>query len=162
MAHAKPKAENITENTTTPVKRLYRLPKSGKIAGVCAGLAEYLEIDVTLLRVIFVVLTLASGGFGVLVYIILAIVMPVSDAEVGQHQTGRDIGENINNLAAEIRDSGGGDRLRNFFGAALILLGAWLLLVQFFPAWVSLNWNIVWPVILILIGLFIVARSRRE
>jgi phage shock protein C len=47
------------------------------IAGVCAGLAEYLDIDVTLARVGYVLLSILSAGFpGTLLYIILWIVMP--------------------------------------------------------------------------------------
>lgn len=47
-----------------------------KISGVCAGIAEYLEIDVTIVRLIFVLITLSSLGLGLLLYIILAIIMP--------------------------------------------------------------------------------------
>ena len=51
------------------------------IGGVCAGIAEYLGWDVTLLRVIYAVLSIFSAGFpGLLLYIILCIVMP--DAEI--------------------------------------------------------------------------------
>ena len=59
-------------------KTLYRLPKQGKIAGVCAGLADYFDMDVTLMRVLFVVAAFVTGGFGLLLYIILAIILPVS------------------------------------------------------------------------------------
>lgn len=48
-----------------------------KICGVCAGLAEYFGIDATLMRVIYAVLTVFSAAFpGVVLYIILAIIMP--------------------------------------------------------------------------------------
>lgn len=47
-----------------------------KIAGVCGGLAEYLEIDPTIIRLVFVLLTLSSFGLGIFLYIILVIVMP--------------------------------------------------------------------------------------
>lgn len=47
------------------------------IAGVCAGFAEYLGLDATLVRVAYVLLSLLSAGFpGALLYIILCIVMP--------------------------------------------------------------------------------------
>ena len=48
-----------------------------KLAGVCGGLARYFDIDATLVRVVFVLLALFSGG-GVLLYIILWLVMPES------------------------------------------------------------------------------------
>jgi phage shock protein PspC (stress-responsive transcriptional regulator) len=59
-------------------KKLYRSRTDRKVAGVCAGLAEYIGIDPTLMRVIFVLATLA-GGPGLLVYIVLAMVMPEQD-----------------------------------------------------------------------------------
>lgn len=56
-----------------------KLTKSNNkmIAGVCAGIAEYLCWDVTMVRVLYLLLSLFSVGFpGLLLYIILAIVMP--------------------------------------------------------------------------------------
>lgn len=47
------------------------------LAGVCSGIAEYIGIDVTIIRVAFALLSLVSAAFpGLLVYIILAIIMP--------------------------------------------------------------------------------------
>lgn len=47
------------------------------VAGVCAGIAEYVGWDITLVRVIYAVLSVFSAGFpGLLLYIILCIVMP--------------------------------------------------------------------------------------
>lgn len=58
-------------------KKLYKKTSEKKICGVCAGLAEYLNIDVTVVRVLFVLLSLFTTGFpGLLVYIIMALVMP--------------------------------------------------------------------------------------
>ncbi len=56
-------------------KRLLRDVDDKKIAGVCSGLSAYLNIDVTLIRVLFFV-GLWGGGFTFLLYIILWIVMP--------------------------------------------------------------------------------------
>jgi phage shock protein PspC (stress-responsive transcriptional regulator) len=51
------------------------------IAGVCAGLAEYLGWDITLVRILYVVISILSAAFpGILVYIILWIVMPKQTA----------------------------------------------------------------------------------
>ncbi|MBR4030219.1 MAG: PspC domain-containing protein [Clostridia bacterium] len=56
-------------------KRLYRSATDKKLCGVCAGVAEYFEIDPTIIRLAWVVFTLL-GGSGILAYIIAAIVMP--------------------------------------------------------------------------------------
>ena len=52
-------------------KRLYRNSSAGRIAGVCAGIAEYLDADVTLIRLVWVVLTIVPGCFvgGIVAYI---------------------------------------------------------------------------------------------
>jgi phage shock protein C len=59
-------------------KKLRRSRSNQMIAGVCAGLAEYLNIDVTIVRVAYVLLSVFSAGFpGLIVYIILMLVMPL-------------------------------------------------------------------------------------
>jgi phage shock protein C len=54
-------------------KKLLR--KDGKFLGVCAGLAEYLDVDVTIIRIAFV-FSFIFAGFGLIPYIILALIMP--------------------------------------------------------------------------------------
>lgn len=56
-------------------KKLYRSRTDKKICGVCGGLAQYFNMDVTIMRLIAVLLTLA-GCSGVLIYIICALVIP--------------------------------------------------------------------------------------
>jgi phage shock protein C len=56
-------------------KKLYKSTTDKKVWGVCAGLAEYFEVDVTLVRLLFVIFTL-MGGPGLIVYIVLAMVLP--------------------------------------------------------------------------------------
>ncbi|MBO5715488.1 MAG: PspC domain-containing protein [Clostridia bacterium] len=56
-------------------KKLYKSKVNKKICGVCGGLAEYLNMDPTIVRLIVVLLTLV-GGCGVLAYIIAALIMP--------------------------------------------------------------------------------------
>lgn len=46
------------------------------LAGVCAGIAEYFDWDITLLRIVYVLATIFTAFFGVIVYIILWILMP--------------------------------------------------------------------------------------
>ena len=61
-------------------KRLYRNSSSGRIAGVCAGIAEYLDADVTLVRLAWVVLSIVPGGLvgGLIAYIAAWAIMPDS------------------------------------------------------------------------------------
>ena len=58
-------------------KKLTRSADDRMLAGVAGGLAEYLDADPALIRILFVILTLLGGGFiGILVYIVLWIIMP--------------------------------------------------------------------------------------
>ena len=58
-------------------RKLRKTPNDKMVAGVCGGIAEYFGIDSTLVRVGYVILSVLSTGFpGLLVYIILAFVMP--------------------------------------------------------------------------------------
>ena len=61
------------------MKRLTRSTKNRKIAGVCGGLAEYFDLDPTIVRVVFVLLLLPGGFPGLLPYLALWIVMPAED-----------------------------------------------------------------------------------
>jgi phage shock protein PspC (stress-responsive transcriptional regulator) len=58
------------------MKKLYRSRTDRKIAGVCGGLAEYFNIDPTVVRIIFVVLLLPGWLPGFLPYVILWLVVP--------------------------------------------------------------------------------------
>jgi phage shock protein C len=59
-------------------RKLTRSAAQRSIAGVCGGLAEYFRVDVTMVRLVFLILAL-FGGNGILLYIILWLIMPEDD-----------------------------------------------------------------------------------
>ena len=59
-------------------RRLHRTRQGQMIAGVCAGLAEYAEIDVAWVRTLFVLATLITAGLWLLVYVAMAFILPVA------------------------------------------------------------------------------------
>jgi phage shock protein C len=62
-------------------RRLTRSRRHKMIAGVCGGIAEYLDVDVTVVRILYILVSILSAAFpGILAYIILMFVMPRSDA----------------------------------------------------------------------------------
>jgi phage shock protein C len=61
-------------------KKLYRSNTDKMIAGVCGGLGQYFGVDPTLIRLIFALLVVFGVGSGVLLYIVLAIVIPLEPA----------------------------------------------------------------------------------
>ncbi len=58
------------------MKRLYRDKSNEMIAGVCSGIAEYLDVDATIIRLIFVLFAFVGGG-GLWIYLVLWVIMPV-------------------------------------------------------------------------------------
>lgn len=57
-------------------RRLYLSNKDRKLGGFCGGLAQYLEIDPTVIRLLYILLTILSFGAGVLFYILALIIVP--------------------------------------------------------------------------------------
>jgi phage shock protein C len=66
-------------------RKLYRSQTDRKVAGVCGGLADYFNVDPTLIRVLFIVLAVC-GGAGLVLYLAMWIVVP--DASKASSQTG--------------------------------------------------------------------------
>jgi phage shock protein C len=82
-------------NEVNGTKRLVRARKGRLLAGVCAGIAEYIGIDVTVVRLVFVALGVVTFGVGALIYLAAWIVIPVE----GEDQS---IAENM------LKKTGGG------------------------------------------------------
>ncbi len=57
-------------------KKLYRSREQKMMAGVCGGIAEYFEMDVSVIRILWAIITIASVGFGILIYILMIIIFP--------------------------------------------------------------------------------------
>ncbi len=142
----------------TNTKTFRRLPTQGKIFGVCAGIADYFDMDVTLLRVIFVILTILSGGGLLILYLALALIMPVAETQTKSKTAASDVETDDSSVETDyIRKR---SNVRNYVGLGLVLFGVWLLLGQFFPTFFILRWEFIWPVVLILTGLLIATKRR--
>ncbi len=57
-------------------KRLYRSKKDRKLCGVCGGIAEYFNVDPTMVRLLWLLLTLISFGKAIIIYLICCFVIP--------------------------------------------------------------------------------------
>ena len=67
-------------------KKVYRSKNDKKICGVCGGLAKYLNMDSTVLRVLTILLMMAAGG-GLIAYIICALIMPEEPDNIVEEAT---------------------------------------------------------------------------
>ena len=68
-----------TGSAGTASKRLYQIREGAMLSGVCTGLAAYLNIDVTIVRIVFVVLTVLTTGIWIFVYLIMMLVIPFAN-----------------------------------------------------------------------------------
>jgi len=150
-------------------KRLYRDEHRKMIAGVCAGLADYFGIDVTVVRVLFLATLILKGG-GLMIYIILWIVLPVKnyifnnptvDYKIPPTPFGNPApftsGDPFINKLPNHKSSG-----TIIAGAILIMLGGFFLLDQFdfIPDW---DFSLLWPLILIAVGLvFMLTHGKKQ
>lgn len=71
-------------------KKLYRNEHDKAVAGVASGLADYMQIDVTIVRLLFVLTTIFLAGSGILAYIVLWIVAPVNNDPALKYQKFKD------------------------------------------------------------------------
>ncbi|MHA1414514.1 MAG: PspC domain-containing protein, partial [Promethearchaeota archaeon] len=63
------------------LNKIFRIKENRMLAGVCAGIAEYFKIDPSIVRILWILGTLASVGLGILIYIILIFVFPVKHSK---------------------------------------------------------------------------------
>ena len=144
-------------------KKLYRDESRKVIAGVCAGLADYFSIDITIVRLLFV-LTLIYHGGGTLAYIVLWIVMPRRLTILNEPVVDYTVhNENGPFQSFKTRKPFKNNKdVAQIGGAVLIVLGVFFLLDQLdiIPYW--FDFERFWPVTLVLIGLGLIFKSKTK
>ncbi len=142
--------------------RLHRSSSDRMIAGVSGGLAEYFDIDVTLVRLGWVVLCFVTFGMALLGYIVLAILMPkdgASDVEAGY--TSADETDPPSEQTSPRRPIAPSRRRRGDV-LAMILIGIGAVVLVTSQGWVPLNWGVIWPLVFIGIGVTVMLRRPRS
>ena len=135
--------------------RLRRSRDDRFIAGVAGGLAEYFDVDPVLVRMGWVLLTMATVGLAVLLYIGLATMMPIDrQREPKVKSANAAAGDSSDSVVEADLDDGPSKRhvARNVVGAGLIVFGM-IILLQQLDVLGSIPWNIVWPAAILLLGL---------
>jgi phage shock protein PspC (stress-responsive transcriptional regulator) len=146
--------------------KLLRSSTDKMLGGVCAGLGKYLRVDVTIVRLFFVVLTMV-GGFGPLLYMILWIVVP-QEGHVFVGKTPQFDGEDLRDRMGLVRDdvvkavSSPNQNTTRFIGVALVLMGGFLVLKQLNVPWLTwLNSGVIWAALILLAGVALLVRGTR-
>lgn len=128
-------------------RRLYRCRHDRQLAGVAAGMAEYLDLDPTVVRILWI-LSALFGGVTIILYVILAFVMPLepnataavmdpsADPSVAGSDTTTWTAPVAQAPAHEHRSRGEG-RIGFGLGVLLVVFGAIALVGPAFPGWVA-------------------------
>jgi len=133
---------------TEQQRRLYRSQTNKVIAGVCGGLAEYLNVDTTIVRLVWILLTLL-GGSGIILYVIAFFIIPEGSIIMGDTRF-------------PVKSEFGSARI---FGILFVAVGAVLLLdnlgiFSFCRLW-DTAWEFVLPGILILLGIYLLTKRGK-
>lgn len=123
------------------MKKIYRPRQNRMLGGVCMGIARYFDIDVTLVRLLWLLLVLIRGA-GIIAYIIAWIIIP-------------------DESGAEDAASFGGNKNpgdTRTLGLIVVIIGVFLLILKLVPAFL---FRLFWPLLIIIIGLLIMFGGLR-
>ena len=142
--------------------RLYRSRRDRMLAGVAGGLAEIWGADPSLVRIIWALLVVLTGGIALLVYIVMAIVVPDEDEVFGpggaprRPATGDPALYEGRNAWRPPRAERGGLSPSVILGGFFILIGLFFLAREFFPR-IDFDWF--WPLVLVAVGVVLIVSA---
>jgi phage shock protein PspC (stress-responsive transcriptional regulator) len=153
--------------------RLERSITNKVIAGVCGGIAEYLQIDPTLVRVFFVIATVMTAGLGFLGYLVLLVMMPLpgkpapfvtnsGSTTTAAEPATRTVDTTLGTTpVTRVDDPRMAERRRATFGYFLVALGVVFLLANL-GAFRIVRWDLVWPLVFVGAGVLLLAQRVRR
>jgi phage shock protein C len=155
------------------MNRLYRSRDDRMLAGVAGGLAEMWGADPALVRVIWALLVIFTGGVALLVYIVMALVIPdeplVPDGPPpgagegwvppADAQAARLSAREARAARRAAAGNGAGFPAAAILGGFLIILGGFFLAREFLP---NIDFDWFWPLVLVGLGVLLVASSLRR
>jgi phage shock protein C len=142
-------------------RRLFRSQTESVLGGVAGGVAEYLDVDPAIVRVIWALLAILTGGVFFLLYIVMWVVVPLAPegAEPGEPVepgAAAPAGWNPQPARRGRRASGSGSWI---FGLILIGLGLYFLAREYLP---NVDFDRLWPLGLVLLGVVLLFGAIRR
>jgi phage shock protein PspC (stress-responsive transcriptional regulator) len=159
-------------------RRLYRSRRESILGGVAGGVADYFDMDPSIVRVVWAVLALVTGGIFLVLYVVMWIIVPegpsaatvahaaAMDASQPPAEPGSeppaDTSSDVQSTDWETHQQRlrrGGSNGAVIFGVILIGLGVWFLVDQYLPA---INTDLLWPVALVVLGVILLVVALRR
>ena len=149
--------------SSTP-QSLYRSSQNKIIAGVAGGLGEYFGIDPTIIRIIFIILTIFHGS-GILIYLIMWLVLPLESRGSGTPET--TVKNNLDEMKQKTQsfahslhfNLGSSSTNSRFWWAILIIAIGFFFLFKNFGIFDDLDIGRFWPLILIVLGIIFILKK---
>lgn len=132
-------------------KKLLRARNDKVLAGVCGGLAKYLGLDATLLRIVWAILLISPGGIGLIAYVLAAVIIPQEPLAYEDES----FGEMDFEKAKEEQE-----KRITYTGLFFIALGAFFLLKKIVRF--HIDFDYVWPLIVMGIGVLVISNSKKR
>ncbi len=141
-------------------KRLY-LSDNKIIGGVCGGFAEYLEIDATIIRIVWTILAFLNG-IGIIAYIAALILIPANpNSNYMQKQDAviDRVKNSVNHMVDKVSQTNTVSVKNPYqiIGLILLIVGVLVLIRNITP---SIPWKIIWPIILIILGAAVLIKEK--
>lgn len=137
-------------------KQLFRSYENKVIAGVCGGVAEYFEVDPTIVRIIWLLSIFA--GVGIIAYIVCWIVMPERHGSYSSYSSNYSSPSSSGDSSVTRQTSVDKEKSKKILGIALIIIGALFMFDRFFK-WFDMD--IVIPIAIIAVGAYILLNNKR-
>ncbi len=137
-------------------KRLYRSNSDKMLTGVCSGIGEYIDLDPTLVRLLFVLVSLAYGS-GVIAYIIAAIVIPEKPENYEYDDKEVEVFDKDGNKIES--DPNKQKKTKQLIGIVLLGLGGFLLVDNLFT-W--FDRGVIWAIGIIAVGGFLLLKTSEK
>lgn len=161
-------------------RRLYRSRRDSILGGVAGGVADYFDMDPSIVRVVWAVLALVTGGIFLVLYVVMWIIVPEGPSAATVARAAATEGPPLpvepgselqvaDAPASELPPTDwettqqglrrGGSNGAVIFGVILIGLGVWFLIDQYVPA---INSDLLWPVALVVLGAILLVVALRR
>lgn len=141
------------------IKKLYRSRKDRVIFGVCGGLAQYFNIDPVFVRIIFVAMFFGMGS-GLLLYLLLAIIIPLEpgkEEKIKKTEFVESLGKNAEALAEEVKKADK-EFLKNLLGLGIVFVGIMFLFRRYFDFYIDGGLAI--GFFIVIIGFYLMTKKK--